>query len=71
VKTNEVGTVAVGAGPYAVAWDSLGVGLELAEGTVSRITGTKVAKTIKVGVEPNGLTAIGSSLWVIDHTAGR
>jgi DNA-binding beta-propeller fold protein YncE len=71
VKTNEVGTVAVGAGPYAVAWGfgSAWVSNSL-EGTVSRITGTKVVKTIKVGIEPNGLAAIGSSLWVTDHTAG-
>jgi YVTN family beta-propeller protein len=37
---------------------------------VSRITGTKVVKTIKIGVEPNGLAAIGRYLWVTDHTAG-
>ena len=35
-----------------------------ADGTVSRITGKRVVKTIKVGVEPNGLAAIGSYLWV-------
>ena len=28
-------------------------------------------KTIKVGVEPNGLAAIGGYLWVTDHTAGK
>jgi DNA-binding beta-propeller fold protein YncE len=28
-------------------------------------------KTIKVGIEPNGLAAIGGSLWVTDHTAGK
>jgi DNA-binding beta-propeller fold protein YncE len=30
-----------------------------------------VVRTIKVGVEPNGLSAIGRYLWVTDHTAGK
>ena len=42
-----------------------------ADGTVSRITGKKVVRTIKVGVEPNGLSAIDGFLWVTDHTAGK
>ena len=37
----------------------------------SRGSRTKVVKTIKVGVEPNGLAAIGGYLWVTDHTAGK
>jgi DNA-binding beta-propeller fold protein YncE len=40
-------------------------------GTVSRITGTKVMKTILVGVEPNGITAYRGAIWVSDHTAGK
>src|SRR5206468_3114497 len=40
-------------------------------GTVSRITGKRVMKTIKVGTEPNGLASFGGSLWVTDHTAGK
>jgi DNA-binding beta-propeller fold protein YncE len=38
---------------------------------VWRITGTKVVKKIKVGVEPNGLTAYRGALWVSDHTLGK
>jgi streptogramin lyase len=65
-------TVRVGNGPYDIEW---GFGSAWAsnseDGTVSRITGKKVVKTIKVGVEPNGLSAIGRFLWVTDHTAGK
>ena len=62
----------VGNGPYDIEWGfgSAWVSNSL-DGTVSRITGKKVVKTIKVGVEPNGLAAIGSYLWVTDHTAGK
>ncbi|HEX4527036.1 MAG TPA: hypothetical protein VH108_09900 [Gaiellaceae bacterium] len=65
-------SVRVGNGPYDIEWGfgSAWVSNSL-DGTVSRITGKKVVKTIKVGVEPNGLSAIGSYLWVTDHTAGK
>jgi DNA-binding beta-propeller fold protein YncE len=65
-------SVRVGNGPYDIEWGfgSAWVSNSL-EGTVSRITGNKVVKTIKVGVEPNGLAAIGGNLWVTDHTAGK
>ena len=65
-------SVRVGNGPYDVEWGfgSAWVSNSL-DGTVSRITGKKVVKTIKVGVEPNGLSAIGGYLWVTDHTAGK
>jgi streptogramin lyase len=65
-------SVKVGNGPYDVEWGfgSAWVSNSL-DGTVSRITGRKVVKTIKVGVEPNGLSAIGNYLWVTDHTAGK
>jgi len=65
-------TVRVGNGPYDVEWGFGSAWVSnSADGTVSRITGKRVVKTIKVGVEPNGLSAIGSSLWVTDHTAGK
>jgi glutamine cyclotransferase len=65
-------SVHVGNGPYDIEWGfgSAWVSNSL-DGTVSRITGKKVVRTIKVGVEPNGLSAIGRSLWVTDHTAGK
>ena len=65
-------SVHVGNGPYDIEWGfgSAWVSNSL-DGTVSRITGKKVVKTIKVGVEPNGLSAIGGYLWVTDHTAGK
>jgi glutamine cyclotransferase len=64
--------VRVGNGPYDIEWGfgSAWVSNSL-DGTISRITGDKVVKTIKVGVEPNGLSAIGDYLWVTDHTAGK
>ena len=53
-------TVGVGYAPYDVAWGFGSAWVSNAsDGTVSRITGTKVVKTIRVGVEPNGLSAIG------------
>ena len=65
-------TVRVGNGPYDVEWGFGSAWVSnSADGTVSRITGKKVVKTIKVGVEPNGLSAIGGYLWVTDHTAGK
>jgi YVTN family beta-propeller protein len=65
-------TVHVGNGPYDIGWGFGSAWVSnSADGTVSRITGKKVVKTIKVGVEPNGLSAIGRFLYVTDHTAGR
>lgn len=65
-------TVRVGYAPYDVAWGFGSAWVSNASGgTVSRITGTKVVKTIRVGAEPNGLAAIGSSVWVTDHTKGK
>jgi streptogramin lyase len=65
-------TVRVGNAPYDIAW---GFGsawvANSSDGTVSRITGKRVVKTIKVGVEPNGLTAYGRYVYVTDHTAGK
>jgi len=65
-------SVQVGNGPYDIEWGfgSAWVSNSV-DGTVSRITGKKVVQTIKVGVEPNGLSAIGGYLWVTDHTAGK
>ncbi len=65
-------SVPVGNGPYDIEWGFGSAWVSNAlDGTVSRITGKKVVKTLKVGVEPNGLSAIGSYLWVTDHTAGK
>jgi len=69
---NVTATVRVGNAPYDVEWGFGSAWVSnSADGTVSRITGKRVVKTIKVGVEPNGLSAIGSYLWVTDHTAGK
>ncbi len=65
-------TVRVGSGPYDVAWGFGSAWVSNAsDGTVSRITGRRIVKTIKVGVEPNGLAAFGRYVWVTDHTAGK
>ena len=65
-------TVSVGNAPYDVEWGFGSAWVSNASsGTVSRITGKRVVKTIKVGVEPNGLTAYRGFLWVTDHTAGK
>jgi YVTN family beta-propeller protein len=65
-------TVRVGNAPYDVEWGFGSAWVSNSgDGTVSRITGKKVVKTIHVGVEPNGLAAIGRYLWVTDHTAGK
>jgi YVTN family beta-propeller protein len=65
-------TVRVGNAPYDVEWGFGSAWVSnSADGTVSRITGKRVVKTIKVGVEPDGLAAIGNYLWVTDHTAGK
>jgi streptogramin lyase len=71
-RTGRVVTVRVGSGPYDVEWGFGSAWVSNSgDGTISRVTGTKVVKTIKVGVEPNGLSAIGDFLWVTDHTAGK
>lgn len=64
--------VTVGAAPYDVEWGfgSAWVSNTL-DGTVSRITGKRVVKTIRVGAEPNGLSAIGPYLWVTLHTGNK
>jgi streptogramin lyase len=65
-------TVHVGAAPYDIEWGFGSAWVSNSgDGTVSRITGKKVVKTIKVGVEPNGLAAVGRYLYVTDHTAGK
>ena len=64
--------VKVGGGPYDVEWGfgSAWVSNSL-DNTVSRITGRRVVKTIRVGREPNGLSAIGPYLWVTLHTGNK
>jgi streptogramin lyase len=71
-KTGRItANVRVGNGPYDVEWGFGSAWVSNASsGTVSRITGKRVVQTIKVGVEPNGLSAVGRYLWVTDHTAG-
>ncbi|MDX6474911.1 MAG: hypothetical protein QOH95_422 [Gaiellaceae bacterium] len=65
-------TVRVGNGPFDVEWGFGSAWVSNSgDGTVSRITAKKVVKTIKLGVEPNGLSVIGRFLWVTDHTAGK
>lgn len=64
--------VKVGAAPYDVEWGfgSAWVSNSL-DGTVSRIVGNRVVTTIDVGLEPNGLSAIGPYLWVTLHTGNK
>ena len=65
-------TVTVGNAPYDVEWGFGSAWVSNASsGTVSRITGKRVVKTIRVGIEPNGLTAYRGFVWVTDHTAGK
>ena len=65
-------TVRVGAAPYDVEWGFGSAWVSNSgDGTVSRVTGNRVVKTIRVGVEPNGLSAIGRYVWVTDHTLGK
>jgi streptogramin lyase len=71
-RTNKVtNTVHVGFGPYDIEWGFGSAWVSNSgDGTISRITKGRVVKTIKVGTEPNGLTAYRGFLWVTDHTAG-
>ena len=65
-------SVHVGNGPYDIEWGFGSAWVSnAADGTLSRITGNRVVRTIKVGVEPNGLSAISRFLWVTDHTKGK
>jgi streptogramin lyase len=65
-------TVQVGAQPYDVEWGFGSAWVSNAgDGTVWRVTNGRVVKKIKVGVEPNGLTAYGGAIWVGDHTLGK
>jgi DNA-binding beta-propeller fold protein YncE len=72
-KTAKVTTrVPVGFQPYDIEWGFGSAWVANAgDGTVWRITNGKVAKKIKVGTEPNGLTAYRGALWVSDHTLGK
>src|SRR3954454_4235905 len=64
--------VPVGFQPYDIEWGFGSAWVANAgDGTVWRITNGKVAKKIKVGTEPNGLTAYRGALWVSDHTLGK
>ena len=65
-------TVHVGLQPYDVEWGFGSAWVSNAgDGTLSRITGNRVVKTLRVGGEPNGLTAHGHFLYVTDHRGGR
>ena len=72
-KTGRVTTrVPVGFQPYDIEWGFGSAWVANAgDGTVWRITHGKVVKKIKVGTEPNGLTAYRGALWVSDHTLGK
>jgi streptogramin lyase len=72
-KTGTVTTrVPVGFQPYDVEWGFGSAWVANAgDGTVWRITNGKIVKKIKVGTEPNGLTAYRGALWVSDHTLGK
>jgi virginiamycin B lyase len=64
--------VPVGFQPYDIEWAFGSAWVANAgDGTVWRITDGKVVKKIKVGTEPNGLTAFRGALWVSDHTLGK
>jgi virginiamycin B lyase len=64
--------VPVGFQPYDIEWGFGSAWVANAgDGTVWRITNGKVVKKIKVGTEPNGLTAYRGALWVSDHTLGK
>jgi streptogramin lyase len=64
--------VPVGFQPYDIEWGFGSAWVANAgDGTVWRITNDEVVKKLKVGTEPNGLTAYRGSLWVSDHTLGK
>lgn len=64
--------VPVGFQPYDIEWGFGSAWVANAgDGTVWRITNGKAVKKIKVGTEPNGLTAYRGALWVSDHTLGK
>jgi streptogramin lyase len=65
-------TVRVGNAPYDVEWGFGSAWVSNSgDGTISRITGRKVVKSIKVGGEPNGLSAIGRFIWATDYRGGK
>ena len=69
---NVTARVPVGFQPYDIEWGFGSAWVANAgDGTVWRITNGKVVKRIKVGAEPNGLTAYRGALWVSDHTLGK
>lgn len=69
---NVTARVPVGFQPYDIEWGFGSAWVANAgDGTVWRITNGKVVKKIKVGAEPNGLTAYRGALWVSDHTLGK
>jgi streptogramin lyase len=64
--------VPVGFQPYDIEWGFGSAWVANAgDGTVWRITSGKVVKKLKVGTEPNGLTAYRGAVWVSDHTLGK
>lgn len=64
--------VPVGFQPYDIEWGFGSAWVANAgDGTVWRITKGKVVEKIRVGAEPNGLTAYRGVLWVSDHTLGK
>jgi streptogramin lyase len=71
-RTGGANTITVGLAPFDVEW---GFGSAWVanggDGTVWRVTGGRVVKKIRIGVEPNGLTAYAGALWVSDHTLGK
>jgi streptogramin lyase len=72
-RTAKVTTrVPVGFQPYDVEWGFGSAWVANAgDGTMWRITNGKVVKKLKVGAEPNGLTAYRGAVWVSDHTLGK
>lgn len=65
-------TVRVGNAPYDVEWGFGSAWVSNSgDGTISRITGKQVVKTIKVGGEPNGLSAVGRFIWATDYRGGK
>ena len=70
--TGKTTTTAVGAQPYDVEWGFGSAWVANAgDGTVWRVTHGKVVKKLRIGVEPNGLTAYRGYVWATDHTLGK